>query len=227
MAQEFLQAFTRVHREGDLDRAKVIQMLNIWQNMSIIAAADVSCGLTRAIAELLHLPSTDLALLPPFLPPFLASRAFQTQRAALILHARERAARAKEGKGSQSLLKESVAWMMADDGVVPLLMMCMDGPHMLLQTTNRPYDKLVAGAQSLHEHCLRKKTIQFLLMASLISPDDRSLWFRCLAHSLFTSERYRHVAVLVKLFDAQGQMRLYLHEASQVQLGLVCVYGLV
>lgn len=55
-------------------------------------------------------------------------------------------------------------------------------------------------------------------MASLISPDDRSLWFRCLAHSLFTSERYRHVAVLVKLFDAQGQMRLYLHEASQVQV---------
>jgi hypothetical protein len=128
--------------------------------MSIIAAADVTCGLIRAIAELLHLPSTDLALLPPFLPPYLASRAFQTQRAALILHARERAARAKEGKGNQSLLKESVAWMMADDGLVPLLMMSMDGPHMLLQTTNRPYDKLVAGAQSLHEHCLRKKTIQ-------------------------------------------------------------------
>ncbi|GAB5036796.1 zn-c6 fungal-type dna-binding domain protein, partial [Nannochloropsis oceanica] len=209
MVHLYMQAFHELREEGLVDRRRAIGLLRMWMNLGLLFGgnSDPTLGMFSQVQDSLGISGVELED-----PVYLAHEAPLSVRRQRL---RETQADSMAGERAKAL-RLTPAFQHADDGRRAVYLATVDGADSSV-ATNHAYDTFYRRPGELMQDMWERRCLISFLLASVVAPEDRLSFFRGLLYSTLTTCPAKMTG-LVKCFDRQGNMTLFLVEARAIQL---------
>lgn len=195
MAKLFLQCFHKVHRQGKMNKGRVLSLLKAWRRMSMMVGSDVSLGVGEVMAKTMGLAAWEV----------------ENEEEEDLLQEREQGgggrgeggqrqgssnkgkSKGKKGvgvrpnpglavfermEGERQKLQESAFFRRLDDGCTGLCVKVMDQKrHTIAVATNKHYHEIFPEPFRILAAAMQRRCVYDYLVPAFIAHADREMWF--------------------------------------------------
>ena len=195
--------------DDGVDRARVIQLMRVWQRWSAVVGGDVSWDVSNQLGKYMRAVPLDLKdSASILLGPARAQRMVKAQEELLAMTTLADEVRASDDYRTLA---------QAQDEATAMYVSLLDGDR-IVQVTNAAFDRLLESGGDMGSRVLLHRTTPVLLPGQLVAPDDREAFYEGYM-PFFVPSRQEKSIYFLKWFTGDEEIKLCIVSFRSVQVG--------